>query len=42
MEFRLIKMEAPKKSFTIANVIKEVNKKILVLAHNKTLVGQII
>ena len=29
------------KSFTIANVIKEVNKKTLVLAHNKTLAGQL-
>lgn len=29
------------KTFTIANVIKEVNKKILVLAHNKTLAGQL-
>ncbi len=29
------------KTFTIANVIKEVNKPILVLAHNKTLAGQL-
>ena len=29
------------KSFTIANVIKEVNKPTLVLAHNKTLAGQL-
>lgn len=29
------------KTFTIANVIKEVNKKALVLAHNKTLAGQL-
>lgn len=29
------------KTFTIANVIKEVNKPTLVLAHNKTLVGQL-
>ena len=29
------------KTFTIANVIKEVNKKTLVLAHNKTLAGQL-
>ena len=28
------------KTFTIANVIKEVNKPTLVLAHNKTLAGQ--
>ena len=27
------------KTFTIANVIKEVNKPTLVLAHNKTLAG---
>ena len=29
------------KTFTIANVINEVNKKTLVLAHNKTLAGQL-
>ena len=29
------------KTFTIANVIKEVNKKTLVLSHNKTLAGQL-
>ena len=29
------------KTFTIANVIKEVNKPTMVLAHNKTLVGQL-
>ena len=29
------------KTFTIANVIEEVNKKTLVLAHNKTLAGQL-
>lgn len=29
------------KTFTIANVIKEVNKPTLILAHNKTLVGQL-
>ena len=29
------------KTFTIANVIQEVNKPTLVLAHNKTLVGQL-
>ena len=29
------------KTFTIANVIKEVNKPPLVLAHNKTLAGQL-
>ena len=29
------------KTFTIANVIKEVGKPTLVLAHNKTLVGQL-
>ena len=29
------------KTFTIANVIKEVNKTTLVLAHNKTLAGQL-
>ena len=29
------------KTFTIANVIKEVNKQTLVLAHNKTLAGQL-
>mgnify|MGYP003302930357 CR=1 FL=1 len=29
------------KTFTIANVIKEVNKPSLVLAHNKTLAGQL-
>ena len=29
------------KTFTIANVIKEVNKPTLVLAHNKTLTGQL-
>ncbi|MBR6133387.1 MAG: excinuclease ABC subunit UvrB [Bacilli bacterium] len=29
------------KTFTIANVIKNVNKPILVLAHNKTLAGQL-
>ena len=29
------------KTFTIANVIKEVNKPTLVLAHNKTLAGQL-
>ena len=28
------------KTFTIANVIKNVNKPTLVLAHNKTLAGQ--
>ena len=28
------------KTFTIANVIKEVNKPTLVLAHNQTLAGQ--
>lgn len=30
-----------KKTFTIAKVIKEVNKPTLVLAHNKTLAGQL-
>ena len=29
------------KTFTVANVIKEVNKKTLILAHNKTLAGQL-
>ncbi len=29
------------KTFTISNIIKEVNKKTLVLAHNKTLAGQL-
>ena len=29
------------KTFTVANVIKEVNKPTLVLAHNKTLAGQL-
>ena len=29
------------KSFTMANVIKEVNKPTLILAHNKTLAGQL-
>ncbi len=29
------------KTFTIANVIEKVNKPTLVLAHNKTLVGQL-
>lgn len=29
------------KTFTIANIIKEVNKPTLVLAHNKTLAGQL-
>ncbi len=29
------------KTFTIANVIKKVNKPTLVLAHNKTLAGQL-
>ena len=29
------------KTFTIANVIKETNKPTLVLAHNKTLAGQL-
>ena len=29
------------KTFTIANVIKEINKTTLVLAHNKTLAGQL-
>ena len=29
------------KTFTIANVIKNVNKQTLVLAHNKTLAGQL-
>ena len=29
------------KTFTIANVIKEVNKQTLVLPHNKTLAGQL-
>ena len=29
------------KTFTIANVIKEINKPILILAHNKTLAGQL-
>lgn len=29
------------KTFTIANVINEVNKPTLVLAHNKTLAGQL-
>ena len=29
------------KTFTIANVIKEVNKPTLVLAYNKTLAGQL-
>ena len=29
------------KTFTMANVIKETNKKTLVLAHNKTLAGQL-
>jgi excinuclease ABC subunit B len=29
------------KTFTIVNVIKEVNKPTLVLAHNKTLAGQL-
>ncbi len=29
------------KSFTMANVIKEINKPTLILAHNKTLAGQL-
>lgn len=29
------------KTFTMANVIKEVNKPTIVLAHNKTLAGQL-
>ena len=29
------------KTFTIANVIKEVNKPTLILAHNKTLAGRL-
>ena len=29
------------KTFTIANVIKEIDKPTLVLAHNKTLAGQL-
>ena len=29
------------KTFTIANVINEINKPTLVLAHNKTLAGQL-
>src|SRR5690606_32093327 len=29
------------KTFTISNVIKEVNKPTLVIAHNKTLAGQL-
>ena len=29
------------KTFTMANVIKETNKKTLILAHNKTLAGQL-
>ncbi len=29
------------KTFTIANVIQEVNKPTLILAHNKTLAGQL-
>ena len=29
------------KTFTIANVIKNTNKKTIVLAHNKTLAGQL-
>lgn len=29
------------KTFTVANVIKEINKPTLVLAHNKTLAGQL-
>lgn len=29
------------KTFTIANVIKEINKPTLILAHNKTLAGQL-
>ena len=29
------------KTFTIANVIKNVNKPTLILAHNKTLAGQL-
>ena len=29
------------KSFTMANVIQEINKPTLILAHNKTLAGQL-
>ena len=29
------------KTFTMANIIKEVNKPTLILAHNKTLAGQL-
>src|SRR5690554_5183355 len=29
------------KTFTISNVIKEINKPVLVIAHNKTLAGQL-
>ena len=29
------------KTFTVANVIKEINKPTLVLAHNKTLAGKL-
>ena len=29
------------KTFTIANVIKEVNKPTIIMAHNKTLAGQL-
>ncbi len=30
------------KTFTVSNVIKEVNKPTLVIAHNKTLAGQLV
>lgn len=37
----LLGATATGKTFTIANVIKQTNKKTLVLAHNKTLAGQL-
>ena len=37
----LLRATGTGKTFTIANVIKEVNKPTLILAHNKTLAGQL-
>ena len=37
----LLGVTASGKTFTIANVIKEINKPTIIMAHNKTLAGQL-
>ena len=40
-EQTLLEATGPGKTFTVSNVIQQVNKPTLVIAHNKTLAGQL-